>query len=349
MSEPLVIWLPENLEDPWAYYQSADQQGWASDASERKELAAIDNGQAVFVCPGTWMRVFAHSLPDMKSSERLSAAGFFIEEKLAGSLNEQHIVLGAGDDQRIGVMGQTQIENLLAEFDQLGLTPSKLVAEYEVFSAGDDVMTVWHRSIQPGPMGYSLDAEEEGDNPLSFVPQMKLDGALNYAQGRFQRRQKTMPVMQSLTRLAALLAVSGLVWLGWQASQTRAMNQQTAELKTQAATLYTDATGKAAPNNPALAVTREVRSGGNPAVDFLSLSAHFFDGIKQVDGILIETIRYNDNKNQLNVKLIYPSFDSASQLEQIFSSGSGQFVSGAVREQNDTLIGEGVFTLGGGA
>ncbi len=349
MSEPLIIWVPEELEQPWAYYQTSEQQGWASNDDERKALSALDSGQCIVVCPGTWMRIFPHSLPEMKSSERLSAAGFFIEEKLAASLSEQHIVLGEGEDQRIGVMSQSQIETVLAKFDELNLAPSRLTAEYEAFKPSDGMMTTWHRAIQPGTMGYSLDAETEGDNPLSLMPQMGFEGALNYAQGGYQRRQKSMPLMQSLTRLAALLAISGVAWLGWQASETRAMNQQTAELKTQAAQLYSDATGKSAPDSPALAVARDLRKTGNVKADFLTLSAHFFDGVSRVDGVIVETVRFNERKNQLNIKLIYPGFDSAASLEQIFSTSSGQFESGAVREQNEQLIGEGVFKLGGGS
>ena len=349
MSEPLIIWVPEDLEEPWAYYQSTEQQGWASTDDERKALSALDSGKCTIVCPGTWMRIFPHSLPEMKSAERLSAAGFFIEEKLAAALSEQHIVLGEGEDQRIGVISQEQMETLLAKFDELQLAPSGLMAEYEAFKPSDGTITTWHRAIQPGPMGYSLDADDEGDNPLSLIPQMDFAGALNYSQGGYQRRQHNVPFMQSLTRLAALLAISGLAWLGWQASETRAMNQQAAELKTQAAQLYSEATGKPAPENAALAVTRAIRTSGKAKADFLTLSAHFFEGVARVDGVIVETVRFNERKNQLNIKLVYPSFDSAASLEQVFSASPGKFESGAVREQNERLIGEGVFNLGGGS
>ncbi len=346
MSTPLIIWLPENLDEPWAYYKSASEQGWASNADEISALSALAQGECWAVCPGTWMRVFAHSLPEMKASERLSAAGFAIEEKLAAPLSNQHVVLGAGEDQRVGVIARTRMDEILSQMDNANIAPTKLIAEYEAFPASRGAIRTWNRDIHPGSMGYSLDSGDEGDNPLSLIPEMNFDGALNYAQGDFVRRGSNLSFTKNLGRLAALLLVSGLVWLGWHGAEARAMNKQTEAIKLQTTEVYTQATGQSAPVNPALAVTRALRQKGSVSADFMDLSAAFNGGLAQVDGILIDSVRFNAQRSELDVKLIYPDFDSATALEQIFTGTSGNFQSGSVREQSGELIGEGKFTLG---
>jgi len=346
MSEPLIIWLPEALDTPWAYYQSEDVQGWANDDEERQALSKIGNGSCIVVCPGTWFRTFAHSLPEMKASERISAAGFAIEEKLAAPLDEQHIVLGIGDDQRVGVISKDKMELALAALDHVKLAPSRMLAENEAFSREMDAFETSGRLVQPGPMGYSMDSVNDGHTPHALFPLMEFDDALNYAQGNFTRRQSTLPNMRSFGGLAAALAIAGFSWLVWQGAQARAMQQQADQLNAEAAQLYTDATGKTSPN-PAAAISREVRKGGQTSADFMTLSNRFFNGLKQVDGVFVESLRYNETRGQLTLKLVYPSFETAARLEQVFKTQSSEFTSGAVREQNGELIGEGVFKLGG--
>ncbi len=346
MSEPLIIWLPESLDTSWAYFQSEEVQGWASDHDERLALSRLDNGACIIVCPGTWFRTFSHSLPDMKASERLAAAGFAIEEKLAAPLDEQHIVLGIGDDQRVGVISKEKMEEILGSLDNAKLSPRQIIAEYEAFSGEMDAFETSGRLVQPGPMGYSLDSENEGHSSHALFPLMELDGVLNYAQGSFTRRQSALPKMRSFGGLAAAIVIAGFSWLIWQGAQARAMQQQADQLNAEAAQLYADVTGKTVPN-PAATITREVRKGGKINADFMTLSSRFFNGLKQVDGVVVETLRYNEDRGQLTLKLIYPSFETAARLEQVFKADSSEFTSGAVREQNGELIGEGIFKLGG--
>jgi len=346
MSEPLIIWLPEDLDEAWAYYKSADSQGWAANDEERKQLSKLDASGCHVVCPGTWFRVFPHALPEMKASERISAAGFAIEEKLAAPLDEQHIVLGQGDDQRVGVISKPLMSNLMDRMDELGIVPSSLLAEYEAFSSDAGSLTSWSRSIHPGPMGYSMDAASEGENPLSLAPQMQFEGALNYAQGGFIRRKSSGFGARHMAALAATLALAFFTWIGWQWADGRAMNAQAADLRAETSRLYTEATGRPAPPNLRRTIERQIKSGGGPKSDFTTLSAVFFDGVKGIDKVYVESMRYNETRGALIVKMVYPSFETAGQLEQAFAAGPAQFQPGAVREQRGKLIGEGQLTMG---
>ncbi len=348
MSEPLIIWLPEDLDDAWAYYRSADVQGWAADEDERKALARLDHGQCYVVCPGTWFRVFPHALPEMKLSERLSAAGFAIEEKLAAPLDEQHIVLGQGDDQRIGVINSALMVGLMERLDAFGIVPSRIIAEYEAFSSDKDVLTSWHRSIHPGPMGYSLDAVTEGDNPLALVPQMQFGNVLNYASGGYTRRKRGSFGTRHLAALAATLLLSFFGWLGWQWADARAINAQATDMRAETSRIYTEATGRKAPPNLRRVIERQVKSGGDSSADFITLNALFFEGLKGIDKVYVESLRFNESRGALIVKMVYPSFETASQLEKVYTGGPAVFKPGSVRDQKGQLIGEVEFSMGGG-
>jgi len=335
MSNPLVIWLPEDLDDAWAYYKSADVQGWAADADERSDLSKLDNGGCVVVCPGTWFRVFPHSLPEMKSTERLSAAGFSIEEKLAAPIDEQHIVLGTGDDQRVGVVSQDVMETLMARLDAHGIVPSQLLAEYEAFPSDQETQTSWHRSIHPGPMGYSLDSET-----------MQFEGALNYAKEGYARRRASGFGTRHLMAMAASLAFAFVAWLGWQWADARAMTAQADEIRAEAAQLYADATGLPAPPNFRRSIERKIKEGGETSSDFVTLTAMFFEGLKGADQVYVDSLRYNETRGALLVKMIYPGFESANQVETAFQGMPVTFKPGAVRDQKGQLVGEAEISMG---
>lgn len=346
MSEPLIIWLPEDLDDAWAYYKSADVQGWAADDNERSGLATLDNGACYVVCPGTWFRVFPHSLPEMKASERVSAAGFAIEEKLAAPLDEQHIVLGTGEEQRVGVVNKDLMDIVMTRLDLHGISPSSVLAEYEAFARDVDTQTSWNRTIHPGPMGYSLDAVLEGDNPLSLIPLMQFDDALNYAQGSFSRRRSRGFGTQHWAALAATIALAFFTWMGWQWADARAMNAQASDMRAEAARLYIEATGKKAPPNFRRTVERRIKSGGETTSDFVTLTALFFEGVKKVDQVYVDSMRYNEARGALIVKMVYPGFDSANELEVAFKNTPVNFRAGAVRDQKGQLVGEAELTMG---
>lgn len=346
MSEQLVIWLPEDLDDAWAFYKSGDEQGWAADEEERKNLARLASGGSVVVCPGTWFRTFPHSLPEMKVTERVSAAGYAIEERLAAPLDEQHIVLGKGDDQRVGVVNRDLMSGVMARLDDCNIVPSSLIAEYEAFSMETDTLAVWGRTIHPGPMGYAMDGMTEGENPLSLIPQMQFSEALDYAQGSFTRRSSRAVGTKEIMGLVASVLLALVGWLGWQWSDARATQQQATDIRAEASRLFTEATGRPAGANMIRVVERAVNGGGQQKSDFVTLSALFIDGLKQVDNVTVESLRYNETRGALTVKMIYPSFDTAQRLEQLFASGPAKFRAGSVRDQKGQLIGEGEFSMG---
>ena len=66
----------------------------------------------------------------------------------------------------------------------------------------------------------------------------------------------------------------------------------------------------------------------------------------QTSNIEIQSLSYEASKAQLNLRLIYSSFESAGELEQAVSRTGGRLRPGGVREQNNVLIGDAVFESG---
>jgi len=61
----------------------------------------------------------------------------------------------------------------------------------------------------------------------------------------------------------------------------------------------------------------------------------------------VEQLRYQDSRNELQLRIVYPSFESAGALETAIRAAGGQLTTGGVREQSGRFVGEA--TLRGGA
>jgi len=56
---------------------------------------------------------------------------------------------------------------------------------------------------------------------------------------------------------------------------------------------------------------------------------------------------FDEKKPQLNLRLIYPRFESTGELEDAAQATGNVFRPGGVREQNGILIGDATFEMGG--
>ncbi len=345
MSDNLIIWLPDQAELPWAWTHGS-QSGWAETLADRQALSQKEASAISIICPGQWIRIYAHELPEMRAKEKLQAAGYAIEDQLAAPLTDQHIVLGAGDDGRVGVLSRAKLKAALDMLDEAGITPSRFVADFDVIG-GDEPRELLDREVHPGKFGYALDTQFSPDTPLPPGDSLNFSDALNFLQGEFQARRSFGFDMGGLKRIAALLAAAGLSWLVWQGSKIRAMNSQAEGLKSEMATLYTNTTGEAAPKNVASVVNRARAQGKNTQIGFMELSGALYSGLAPNDGVMVDTLRYDQAKNELVLRLIYPRFETASELEATFGNMGFVFQSGAVRERGQDLIGEAVLRAGG--
>ena len=89
-----------------------------------------------------------------------------------------------------------------------------------------------------------------------------------------------------------------------------------------------------------MAATRALKAGGKNNFEFLQLSQILFQGVDKVEGLSVDQLRYQQARNQLQLRLIYPSFESASVFEAAIRDVGGELVTGGVREQSGQFVGE---------
>ena len=355
MTNRLTIWMPVSKDDPWIWNADDSSSGSAVSANDKSALAELGAKDTVVIIPGQWAKTFPHDLPKMRDKDRLSAASFSIEDKTAAVLKDQHIVLGSKEDDRIAIITSGKMEQMLAELSDARLNADRIHIDFDVLSGTLDTVRLSDRIIVPGPNGHTLDPEwDDGEfsaiaisEPQDLTMFINTDAAINLRQGQFARRSQFKFGGNDLGRAAALLAVFGLSWGLYEGAQARALNAQASVYKAEANQLYTQATGKPPPSNVALAVTRAAKGQPSTGADVLTLSSQLFAAIAKTEGVMIDVLQYDQDKQELALRLIYPNFESAGELERAAASSGGQFQAGGVREQGGELIGDAVFRLGG--
>ena len=302
-----------------------------------KEIVAILSGQSI--------RIYPHALPATSKRDRLRAAGFSIEDKIAVPLSQVHIALS---DDRIAVMDKDELSANITQLKEAGLSPTKAIADFEALMDIEGPISLLGRAVTTGLLGHAMDAgwTDEGraypDETLLSAIGAKLDrnDVLNILQSDFSPRSGLTVNWKSLIPVASLAACLGIAALFLHGAEARALKLQAADMQLQTSQIFTQATGQAAPRDPARAAMQAMQTGGEDTLSFLRLSEVLFNGVEQVAGLSVDQLRYQDQENELQLRLIYPSFESAGQLETAIRAAGGELITGGVREQSGQFVGE---------
>ena len=350
MTQRLIIIMPSHKGGPglWGVVDGDRVMSHGRDAPPANE----NSKEIVAVLPGQSLRIYPHELPDTSKRDRLRAAGFSIEDKIAVPLDRVHIALS---EDRIVVIDKDALSENLAQLKEAGISPTKAIADFEAMEEIEGAVNLLGRVVTTGRLGHAMDAAwaDEGkaypdETILSAIgAKLEKNNTINVLQNGFSAKSGFNFGWRKFAPLGALAACLGIAALFLHGAQARALKLQAADLKTQTAQIYSEATGQAAPANPALAATRAMKSGGKDNLAFLRLSQILFNCVDQIEGLSIEQLRFQDDQNQLQLRLIYPSFESAGQLEGAIHAAGGQLTTGGVREQSGQFVGEA--TLRGGA
>lgn len=348
MTERLIIVMPSQAEGPglWGVVDGARVVTHGRDAPP-----ANNSKEVVAILPGQSLRIYPHELPQTSKRDRLRAAGFSIEDKIAVPLDRVHIALS---DDRIAVMDKEVLSENLAQLKEAGLSPSRAIADFEALAHVEGAVMLLGRVVTTGPLGHAMDAAwaDEGramtDEALLSAIGAKLEDAksLNILQNGFSAKSQFNFGWRKLLPLGGFAAFLGFAVLFLHGIEARALRLQAAEMKLQTAQIYTNATGLDAPSNPALAATRAMKSGGKDTLAFLRLSGILFRGVEQIDGLSVEQLRFQDTNNELQLRLIYPSFESAGALENAIRAAGGDLTTGGVREQSGQFVGDATLRAG---
>ena len=316
----------------------------------RGDVAALapllSPGYAV-VLPGQHVRALPTDLPDrIRGAERLSVARFAHEDRLATDPDALHMVVGGGNPAPTAVVAPDVMDAVLETFD-----PVLLLSDFDALAplAGQDVRLL-DRVVSPGPLGQAVDPDwAEGDvallddDTLARAVFERIDSgeALNLRTGPYRRR--TQLKAGPWARVAALALACAALGLGISVADARATAAQAEQLDAQARALYQQATGQAAPVNLA-SLARTSGAGPDVSGAFLDLSQILFAALSMQQNTKVERLSFEAGENALRLRLIYPDFNAAGDLETTVGMRGGRLATGGVREQNGRFIGDATLT-----
>ena len=170
---------------------------------------------------------------------------------------------------------------------------------------------------------------------------------INLQQGRFANKSSIGG--GTFKRLALLAAGVAAAFLALNVGQGVIIGNKTKAVKQEIQKTYSEIfPDTPVPANPAQAVYRATRAlGTTNTVDFVGLSALLAKSVQDVEGVEIASLRYDKSKGQLNLSILYGSFEDTEKLKAAVERNGGVFTEGGTRQSGAGLSGDAV--LSGGA
>lgn len=350
MALPTLLILP-SLEGGDAIVASENLDGYAARRVGTDQFASLHVSDPIIVLPGQWVRIFETELPKAGRTQQLKMARFAREDDIANNADDLHFALSDGQPPHLAVVDKDVMNRVLETFGVL--RPKAIFADYDLL-IGKEALRVIDRAVKPGRAALDLDWTDEVletlidiDLAKRFAEGVQEDRGLNLLQGDYRARSNLNLPKVPMVRFGALAAAAALALFIWTGIQDRAALSQAKDLRAQTASDYALLTGDRAPSNPGRAAVRALQSGPATPTGFLDLSAVLFTGLSNFDDMRVDQLRYNAEDGVLRLRLIYPSFDAASRVETAIADVGGTLVTGGVREQDGTFVGEATLTLGG--
>ncbi|RKQ69216.1 type II secretory pathway component PulL [Litorimonas taeanensis] len=357
MRDSLILILPVNSESAlhWGHWdgESVIETGQCEMTNLSK--LALMNLPAVAIIAGQDVQSFVHEIPKMNRRDRLSAVLFSLEDNISSPLDNLHLALRDGEPQTVSIMERSYIEQAASWASKSGLSLKHLAADYDALAqSGLEAIDLSDRIVIPGVTGHALDpdwyksAASQLDKPSLFaIIGKNLSQTTNLLQGDYAPKSQFSGQTKTWLRLGALAACLGLAFLFYEGMQARAVNAQAVNVRGETAALYAKVTGKPAPSNPVRAVAQANKAGGLAPTNFLMLSDIAFRALEEFNDVRIERVTYQNSRDELQLRLIYPSYERAEEVSRAMQKAGGAFTPGGVREQSGRFIGEAVLKRGG--
>ena len=362
MSKPVTYAaLPPDLTGPWAYMDMSGSGRALEWAKTDAQKAALSDKELTLILPGENIRRVWLDLPGIRGRELQSAIEFDLEDRLGGSLSAEVICTDRKKPGHVAIVSDGYKTQLTETLTQYGLTPESILIDYELIGEGQN-FEIGERLLKGGLDGFALGAGWQSlvSEPIDFAPLQPAELFSRFHDGIKSERLDPLDLRNSLgvksasdfnwqpwAKLAALiLAVTALPFMFDKYSEARALGQQAKADRETAQALYQEATGTRS-QDPARAISQQLRSG-QASTGFLDMSAVLFASLSDVEGVEIDTLRYDPRQKLLQLSIRYPSFEAGEQLEQAVSQRGGRLAAGGIRERGDTLIGEASFALSSG-
>jgi len=348
MALPTLLILPAT-ESGDAIFASASSDGYNTRRVAQTMFGTLEASDLHVILPGQTARIFETDLPKAGRAQQLKMAKFAREDDIASSADDLHFALSDDQPPRLAVIDQDVMGQLGVSL--INLRPKAAYMDYDLLE-GEQAILVIDRAVEPGQAALDLDWVEAElvQPPDADLAQQLADGitagrGINLLQGDYRPRSAINLPRPALMRFGALAACAALVAFIWGGVSDRSKLAQAENLQAKTAAEYTDVTGQSAPAAPGRAAARAVKAGPQKADGFLDLSNVLFAGMKGLDDIRVDQMRYNASDGTLALRFIYPSFDAAARAEAAIASVGGRLQTGGVRERDDTFVGEATLSL----
>ncbi len=314
------------------------------------QLPDLEVTDLTIILPGQWVRIYETDLPKAGRAQQLKMARFAREDDIANNAEDLHFALSDSQPPHLAIVDQDVMDRLLETLG--GLRPKAVYADYDLLS-GDKALHVIDRAVEPSRAALDLDWTDEtlgrvSDGKLAalFAEGLFAGRGLNLLQGDYRARSNINVPRVPLIRFGALAATAALALFVWGGVQARAAGAQAKDLRAQTAAEYLAATGNRAPSNPGRKAAQSLKAGPTTPTGFLDLSSILFSGLSGFEDMRVDQLRYNAADKVLRLRLIYPSFGAAAQVEAAISKAGGVLTTGGVREQEGAFVGEATLSIG---
>lgn len=338
--------------------------GRAETSEEKSALADLNFSRLLAIIAGTEIIIKLHTLESLKEKQKIQAAGFSIEDELAASLDDTHIAFD-GNASRLAICSKAlmiAIDNALRDHC---LSADMMCADYDSFQ-GEARLEYQGRIISRAGSGLGFSVEtglasavlDKGQKiPSTITAQGLLEKIakslmaghvpINLLQGQFAN--KTSWGHGKFRRLAMLAAGLVVAFLVLNIGQGLYYGNKTKSVEKEINQIYAEVfPDKPISTNPAQDMYRATRAlGGVSTTDFVSLSALLAKSIQDVEGVEISSLRYDKAKGQLNLSILYGSFEDTEKLKAAVQRYGGIFTEGGTRQSGGGLSGDAI--LRGGA
>ncbi len=379
MSATLVIFAGQSPDAP-VEWRLVRENGAidASGLAQLWDLAESGTERCVLILPGE--SVTAHDTQLAARSERqlLAAAPFAIEDQVACDLDEVHVAVSparrseAGGGRTVYVVDAQLLEAWITALGDAGLRASAVFPDFLAIPCTPGRIALAEFPdrllIRDGDWGAGIDrvlgpqiidaliemraADDARDlvseelSPEEWRDRMAanavgLKGGL--LQGRLAPRRETgskgagdrwqpagLLVAAAVLSIVALNLVEGIRLRG----ATETIRAQT-ERVFQAAF---PEIGRVV--NPRAQLRAEMRETGGGAPDFLVLSAYIAEAGEAVPSLEVSALRYDGQSGELNVSVLFRSYDDLSRFRGVIESAGGLVEEGGSRQQGDRRAGD---------
>ena len=361
----LIILISHDPSDAWEWgFPATGKLGRAETDGDKSALSNLNYSRLVVVVPGTEVVTKLHALEGLKEKQKIQAAGFSVEDELAAPLEDTHISFDR-HASRLAICSAAFLEGVNAELVSHGLSADLICADYDGFSDETSFEFQGRMITRAGSgLGYSIETElasavlDKGQKiPGTITAQAFLEKVaksliaghtpINLLQGRFAK--KSAMGAGRYRRLAMLAAAVVVAFVGLNVGEGLLYGSKTKAVKNEINSIYTELfPDTPVPNNPVRDIVRaQSAQGGSSSNDFVALSALLAKSVQDVDGVEISSLRYDKAKGQLNLSILYGSFEDTEKLKAAVVKNGGVFTEGGTRQSGEGLSGDAI--LQGGA